>query len=129
MNSFPALCIPIRNGMSSSEDDRIKFRARHAATDFPVSIEAHKLHTIGEVKRHLIEHMGYPLPTTDGQCKILAVANKATLIRDEPIHTDKSPVNERYLGGSIDHLTLQEYGLTNNDYIMFLVTFPQLNRA
>ena len=119
--------------MSSSEGDRIRFKARHAATDFPATIDAHKLHTIGEVKRHLIEAMGYPFPSEDGRCKFLAVANKPDLVRDEPIPvedtTPKMSINERYLGGSIDHLTLHEYGVSTGDYIMFVITFPQLHRV
>ena len=79
----------------------------------------------------MIEHLVYPFPSEDGRCKILMVANKPDLVRDEPIRAENRTVNvsinKRYLSGSIDHLTLQEYGLTTDDYIMFIVTFPQLH--
>ena len=125
--SKPDISIPTGDNMNPSAECRIRFRARHAATDYPATIEAHKDHTIAQLKRYLIEQMGMPFPSEDGRCKIMAVYNKPDLLPDQPIK-DKLETNDRYLGGSIDHLTLAKYGLGNGDYIMFVVTFPQLQR-
>lgn len=126
----PNVFLPIGEDMNQSSECRIIFRARHTAQDYVATIEAHKDHTIAQLKRRLIEFMGIPFPSEDGRCKIFAVWNKFDLRPDEPIKDeitkDKPKINDRYLGGSIDHLTLGEYGLDNGDYFTFLVIFPQL---
>lgn len=129
MDLEPTIRIPVETEMSRSEEKRMRFRVRHAATDFPATVEAHKDHTIAILKQHLIEHMGTPFPSADGKCKILMVWNKPALLRDEPFKVNgasRCEMNERYLGGSIDHLTLGTYGLTNGDFLMFTVMFPQI---
>ncbi|UJR17474.1 hypothetical protein I4U23_004369 [Adineta vaga] len=129
MGSEPIIHIPFDSNMNQTLDKRLTFRVRHAATDFPATVEAHQEHTISILKQHLIEHMGIPFPTKDGQSKIITVWNKPNLLRDEAPKTknkDQLKINERYLGGSIDHLRLGEYGLENGDFVMFTVMFPQL---
>ncbi|CAF1513870.1 unnamed protein product [Adineta steineri] len=128
MGSEPIIHIPLDLDMDQSLDKRLTFRVRHAATDFPATVEAHKDHTISILKRYLIEHMGMPFPSKDGKCKILMVWNKPDLLRDEPSE-EQSEINERYLGGSIDRLRLVEYGLENGDFLMFTVMFPQIMKA
>ncbi|CAF4315225.1 unnamed protein product, partial [Adineta steineri] len=110
MGSEPIIHIPLDLDMDQSLDKRLTFRVRHAATDLPATVEAHKDHTISILKRYLIEHMEMPFPSKDGKCKILMVWNKPDLLRDEPSE-DQSEINERFLGGSIDRLRLTEYGL------------------
>jgi hypothetical protein len=129
MGTEPTISIPIDIGMSQSVEKRIKFRVRHAASDFPATVEAHKDHKISTLKRYLIEHMGTPFPSEDGKCKITMVWKKPNLLPDQPINMHEgnmSERNQRYLGGSIDDLTLGEYGLENGDFLMFIVTFRQL---
>ena len=129
MGTEPIISIPIDADMDQSVEKRIKFRVRHAATDFPATVEAHKDHTISTLKRYLIEHMGIPFPSEDGRCKILMVWNKPDLLHDEPLKVDgenELKIDQRYLGGSVDHLRLGEYGLENGDFLMFTVTFPQI---
>ncbi|CAF3893153.1 unnamed protein product [Adineta steineri] len=128
MGSEPIIHIPLDLDMDQSLDKRIIFRVRHAATDFPATVEAHKDHTVSILKRYLIEHMEMPFPSKDGKCKILMVWNKPDLLRDEPSE-DQSEINERFLGGSIDRLRLTEYGLENGDFLMFTVMFPQIMKA
>lgn len=130
----PTVFIPIGEDMNQAEEYRIRFYVRHTASDWPVSIvEAHKDHTVAQLKRRLIELMGMPFSNEDGRCKISAVWNKPGLIPDEPLKNDDEKnilaIDRRFLGGSIDHLTLSEYGLGNGDKLTFLVTFPQLYRA
>lgn len=132
MGSEPIIHIPLDSAMSQSIDKRLIFRVRHAATDFPATVEAHKDHTISVLKRYLIEHMEMPFPSRDGKCKIVMVWNKPDLPRDEPSNVsekDRSEINERYLGGSIDHLRLGDFGLDNGDFLMFTVMFSQIARA
>ncbi|CAF4843919.1 unnamed protein product [Rotaria sp. Silwood1] len=129
MGPEPTISIPIDTDMSQSVEKRIKFRVRHAATDFPATVEAHEDHRISTLKQYLIEYMGMPFPSKHGKCKILMVWNKPDLLRDEPLKVDgenKVEMDQRYLGGSIDHLTLREYGLENGDFLMFTVTFSQI---
>ena len=130
----PTVFIPIDKDMNQAEEYRIRFYVRHTASDCPVAIvEAHKDHTVAQLKRHLIELMGMPFPSKDGRCKISAVWTKPGLIPDEPLknddNKDTAEMGRRFLGGSIDHLTLNEYGLGNGDKLTFIVTFPQLQRA
>lgn len=128
----PIIHIPVDLDMNQSLDKRIKFRVRHAATDFPATVEAHQDHTISTLKQYLIEHMGMPFPSKDGKCKILMVWNKPNLQPDKPSKVNENgqyEMNERYLGGSIDHLRLSEYGLENGDFVMFTVMFPQIAKA
>ena len=132
MDHEPTIRIPIETEMSHSEERRMRFRVRHAATDYPGTVEAHKDHTIATLKQHLIEHMGMPFPSEDGKCKILMIWNKPDLLRDEPFKVDGASgreMDERYCGGSIDHLTLGTYGLANGDFLMFTVMFPQILSA
>ncbi|CAF4131932.1 unnamed protein product, partial [Rotaria sordida] len=108
----PTISIPIDTDMNQSVEKRIKVRVRHAATDFPATVEAHKDHKISTLKRYLIEHMGMPFPSEDGKCKILMVRNKPNLLRDEPLKINREnelEMDQRFLGGSIDHLSLGEY--------------------
>jgi hypothetical protein len=132
MDLEPTLRIPVETEMSQSEGNRLRFRVRHAATDFPAIVEAHKDHKIATLKRHLVEQMGMPFPSEDGKCKILMVWNKPDLLRDEPLRVDGTSgwtMDQRYLGGSIDHLSLGTYGLENGDFLMFTVMFPQILSA
>ena len=124
--SLPSISIPAETGMDPYGEKWIRFRARHAATDSPLTVEAHEDHTISTLKRHLIERMGMPFPSEDGKCKLLMVWNKPDLLHDEPLTLDGLEMDRKYLGGSIDHLGLGTYGLENGDYIMFTVMFPQL---
>ena len=126
VNLAPTLSIPAESGMDEHGEKWIRFRARHAGTDFPLTVEAHEDHTISTLKRHLIEHMGIPFPSEDGKCKIWAVWNKPDLLHDEPLTVGGLEMDRRYRGGSIDHLGLGAYGLENGDYIMFTVMFPQI---
>jgi len=131
MGTEPIISIPIDANMDQSIDKRIRLRARHAASDFPATFEAHTDHKIAILKQYLIKSMGFPSQLGDVRCKILMVWQKRDLLQDEPLETDKEnklEMNQRYLGGSIDHLTLSEYGLENGDFIMFAVTFPKINR-
>ena len=125
----PTISIPMETEMSTSEGKRIKFRVRHAASDFSATVEAHDDHTISTLKRYLVEHMGMPFPSEDGKCKILMVWNKPDLLRDEPSKMDKLEMDHRYLGGSIDRLQLGTYGLESGDFLMFTVMFPQILTA
>ena len=132
INSEPTISIPTDPDMDQSADKRIKFRVRHAASDLLATVEAHKDHRVSMLKQYLIENMGMPFPSEDGKCKIWMVWNKAHLTRDEPIDVDddnKLNINQRYLGGSIDHLRLGEYGLDNGDALMFTVVFPQIFKS
>ena len=132
MGSEPIIRIPFDPNMNSSPEKRLTFRVRQCATDFPATIEAHKDHTVATLKQCLIEHVSMPFPSEDGRCKIIQVRNKQNLQSDQPLQTDggdKHPMNKRYLGGSIDHLRLGEYGLENGDFLMFTVMFPQLANA
>lgn len=130
----PTLFIPVDKDLNQAEEYRIRFYVRHTASDCPVAIvEAHKDHTVAQLKRHLIELMGMPFPSEDGRCKISAVWTKPGLIPDEPLKNDDEKntpkIDRRFLGGSIDHLTLSEYGLGNGDKLTFIVTFSQIHRA
>jgi hypothetical protein len=92
-------------------------------------VEAHKDHKILILKRYLIEHMALPFPGEDGKCKILMVWNRPDLLRDQPLKVDgeeELEIDQRFVGGSVDHLTLGEYGLENGDFLMFTVTFTRI---
>ncbi|CAF2130964.1 unnamed protein product [Rotaria magnacalcarata] len=132
MDPAPIISIPIDADMSDSVEKRIQFRVRHAATDFPATVIAHQDHKIATLKRCLIEHTEMPFPSKDGKCKILMIWNKPHLLRDELLKAygeNELEIDQRFIGGSIDHLKLGEYGLENGDILMFTVTFPQLLRV
>ena len=132
MNSKPIIFIPSDTDVHRSEGKRIKFTVRHATTDFPAIVDAHEDLRISTLKQYLIQYMGIPLPREDGRCKILMVWNKPDLLRDEALKVateDQFEMDERYLGGSIDHLRLSEYGLESGDFLMFTVMFPQILKA
>ncbi|CAF1508327.1 unnamed protein product, partial [Rotaria sordida] len=108
----PTISIPVDTDMNQSVEKRIKFRVRHAATDYSATVEAHKDRKISTLKRYLIEHMEMPFPSEDGKCKILMVWNKPDLLCDEPLKVNREnelEMGQRFLGGSIDHLSLDEY--------------------
>lgn len=128
----PRVCIASDKDRDASLDERILIGVRHAGTDRLIGIEAHRDVSMGTLKRHLIEEMAMPFPTEDGLCRILMVWNKADAQRDEPIESIKRKypeINERYLGGSVDQLTLNEFGLDNGDFLLFTVVFAQLFRS
>jgi hypothetical protein len=129
MGPEPIISILIDADMSQSVDKRIRFRVRHAASDLSAIVEAHKDHKILTLKRYLNEHMALPFPSEDLKCKILMVWNKPDLLRDEPLKVDgeeELEIDQRFVGGSVDHLTLGEYGLENGDFLMFTVTFTRI---
>ena len=129
VGSEPIIRIPLDPNMDSSPEKRLTFRVRQCATDFPATVEAHKDHTIAVLKQSLIEHASMPFPSKDGRCKIIQIWNKPDLQDDQPLQdgeSGKHQMNKRYLGGSVDHLRLGEYGLENGDFLMFTVMFPQL---
>jgi len=129
MGPEPIISILIDADMSQSVDKQIRFRVRHAASDLSAIVEAHKDHKILKLKRYLIEHMALPFPSEDLKCKILMVWNKPDLLRDEPLKVDgeeELAIDQRFVGGSVDHLTLGEYGLENDDFLMFTVAFTRI---
>ena len=127
MGTEPIISIPIDANMDQTMDKQIKFRVRHAASDFPATMVAHKDHTIATLKLYLIKSMGLPSRIEDIKCKILMVWKKNNLLEDESLETGTEN-DQRNLGGSIDHLTLGEYGLENGDFLMFKIILSSMSK-